>query len=137
MLARIVVTLTAALLVAAPAGAATGQPLPEGLRGAKPYQVVERILDQRDVLGLSETQVAGLEALRHTIRTEPHRFVHRGGKPHRTRHVPMISRGQAYGRALAVLTPQQQDLARSLLQAKAATVESPIARPRRGAPGKP
>lgn len=131
MLARTLVTLTAALLVAAPARAAAGPPLPEGFKSFKPYQVVEQIMAHREVLSLSAEQFERLDAISLAVRTEKHQFIHRGGKPHRTRHVTMISRGQAFEQAMAVLTAEQQERVQGLFQAPLpkARVERKLTRP--------
>lgn len=135
MLARTLVTLTAALLLASPVSAVAGPPLPSGLRSLKPYQVVEQVMAHRELLALSVAQFDRLDALTLTIRTEKHQFIHRGGKPHRIRHVTMISRRQAFERAMAVLTAEQQERVQALFQAPLPTtrVEKRVSRPR----GKP
>lgn len=117
MLARTLFTLTTALLIAAPAGAVAGPPLPPRLQNLKPYQVVEQVMAHREVLNLTQEQFDRLDAISLAVRTEKHQFAHRGGKPHRTRHVTMISRGQAFERAMAVLTEEQQERVQSLYQA--------------------
>jgi hypothetical protein len=73
----------------------------------------------REVLSLSQEQFARLDDLSIAIRTEKHRFTHTGGKPHETRHVPMATRQQAYDKALAVLTLDQQALVEALFPAPA------------------
>lgn len=135
MLARRLVTLAAVLLLASPVRAVAGPPLPEGLRSLKPFQVVEQLMAHQEILGLSPAQFDRLDALSLTIRTEKHRFIHRGGKPHRTRHVTMISRRQAFEQAMAVLTAEQQQRVQGLFQAPvpAPRVEKRLTRPR----GKP
>jgi hypothetical protein len=70
--------------------------------------VVEQIMAQREVLALTDEQFARLDDLSTAIRTEKHRFTHQGGKPHETRHVPMVTQQQAYDKALAILNPDQQ-----------------------------
>lgn len=129
------VTFAAVLLFVSPVQAVAGPPLPAGLRSLKPYQVVEQLMAHQEMLGLSATQFDRLDALSSTIRTEKHQFTHRGGKPHRTRHVPMISRREAFEQAMAVLTPEQQQRVQGLFQAPvpAPRAEKRLTRPR----GKP
>lgn len=117
MFIRTLFILTAALLTATPAKASAGPPLPPGLQNLKPYQVVEQVMAHRELLNLSQDQFDRLDAISVAVRTEKHQFIHRGGKPHRTRHVTMISRGQAFERAMAVLTEEQQERVQSLYQA--------------------
>jgi Spy/CpxP family protein refolding chaperone len=114
MTAPTVFGLTAALLLGATASAPADGPVPQALRSFKPYQVVEQIMVQREVLSLTDQQFARLDDLTIAIRTEKHSFTHQGGKPHSTQHVPMITRQQAYDEALAVLTPDQQAQLESL-----------------------
>ncbi|MEO8139093.1 MAG: hypothetical protein ABI742_05575 [Gemmatimonadota bacterium] len=108
MTARTVFGLTFVLLLGATVNARADGPVPPALRSFKPYQVVEQIMAQREVLGLSSDQFARLDELSIAVRAEKHSFTHQGGKPHNTQHVPMITRQQAYDKALAVLTPDQQ-----------------------------
>ncbi len=108
MTARTVLGLTAALLLAATATARADGPVPQALKSLKAYQVVEQIMVQREFLRLSDQQFAQLDQLSVTIRSEKHSFTHTGGKPHNTQHVPMVTQQQAYDRALAILTPDQQ-----------------------------
>jgi Spy/CpxP family protein refolding chaperone len=82
--------------------------LPAGLNGGKPHEVVERILQKRAQLGLSEAQIQQLEELHVMIRDEKHRYSHRGGKPHQTMHQQMITREQAFVDAMAILSPEQR-----------------------------
>jgi len=127
MLARTLITLSAAVLLAVPAGAVS-PPVPPGLTSLKPYQIVEQIMVQREVLSLTADQFVRLDAISVAVRAEKHRWVHRGGKPHLTRHVTMISRPQAFAQAMAVLTINQQRLLTSLFQAPA-TDQRPARRP--------
>lgn len=108
MTTRTVLGLTAALLIGTAVSARADGPVPQAYRSFKPYQVVEQIMAQRAVLGLTDEQFARLDDLSIAIRTEKHRFTHQGGKPHFTQHVPMVTRQEAYDKALAVLTPEQQ-----------------------------
>jgi len=108
MTARTVLGLTAALMLTATATVRASNPVPQSFRSLKPYQVVEQVMAQRTYLGLTEQQFARLDELSIAIRTERHHFTHRGGKPHTTRHVPMVTRQQAYERALTILTSAQQ-----------------------------
>jgi hypothetical protein len=81
--------------------------------------VVEQIMAQRELLSLTDEQFARLDDLSIAIRTERHSFIHQGGKPHFTQHVPMVTQQQAYENALAVLTPDQQARLEALFQAPA------------------
>jgi hypothetical protein len=108
MLARTLIGLTAVLLAGAAPRASADPPVPGAFKGLKPYQVVERIMAQREALSLTERQFARLDDLSLAVRNETHRFTHRGGKPHSTQHVPMISRREAFASAMAVLTDEQQ-----------------------------
>jgi hypothetical protein len=109
MLARTLIGLTAALLATtAPGAHATDPPVPGAFKGLRPHQVVEQLMAQREALGLTEQQFARLDELSLAVRNEKHWYAHQGGKPHRTRHVQMISRGEAFARAMAVLTAEQQ-----------------------------
>lgn len=86
--------------------------IPLGLKGLKPHEIVDRVLDERERLQLSEDQVTRLEAWHIAVLDERHRFEHEGGKPHQTRHVPMISRQAAFDSTIVVLTaPQRERLA--------------------------
>ena len=114
MTARTVLGLTAVLLLGATAIARADGPVPQALRSFKPYQVVEQIMAQREILSLSSEQFARLDELSIAVRTEKHSYTHQGGKPHNTQHVPMISRQQAYDQALVLLTPEQQARLESL-----------------------
>jgi Spy/CpxP family protein refolding chaperone len=98
----------AAALASGAAHAPAGPPVPQAYNGLKPYQVVEQVMAQREVLSLTDEQFARLDDLALAVRTEKHRFTHQGGKPHQTLHVPMISRQDAFEQALTVLTPAQQ-----------------------------
>jgi len=109
MLTHTMLGLTAALLTGAASGFGATPPEPEAFKSLKPHQVLEQFLARRDQLKLTDQQVARLDALHLTVLNEKHQFTHRGGKPHRTRHVRMISRREAFGRAVAVLTPEQQE----------------------------
>lgn len=111
-------SLVQALALAATLGAARADlPLPAGLRSLRPHQVVQQIMARREALSLSDEQFARLDDLTIAIRGERHTFIHRGGKPHRTRHVPMTSRQEAFDRAVAVLTPEQQERLEGLFPA--------------------
>lgn len=125
MTARTVLGLTAALLLASTTTARADGPVPQSFRSLKPYQVVEQIMAQKELLSLTDQQFARLDELSIAIRTEKHTFTHQGGKPHNTQHVPMVSRQQAYDRALAVLTPDQQARLESLYQIPAAPESAP------------
>jgi hypothetical protein len=123
MSARTVLGLTAVLLAAAATSARAAGPVPQALRNYRPHQVVEQIMAQRQVLGLTDAQFARLDDLSVAIRTEKHRFTHQGGKPHVTKHVRMVSQSQAYERALAILDPAQQATLQALFGAPAPVQE--------------
>jgi Spy/CpxP family protein refolding chaperone len=125
MTARSVLGLTAALLLTATATARADGPAPQAFRSLKPYQVVEQIMAQKEVLSLTDQQFAQLDDLSIAIRTEKHTYTHQGGKPHNTQHVPMVTRQQAYDQALAVLTPEQQGRLESLYQIPAPAQPAP------------
>jgi len=92
----------------------------------------EHLLAQAD--GLTQKQLsldplydrfAQLDDLSIAIRTEKHTYTHQGGKPHNTQHVPMVTRQQAYDKAIAVLTPEQQGRLESLYQIPAPAQPAP------------
>lgn len=116
MSARTLIGLTTVLLATATTARAELQ-VPAALSSFKPYQVVEQLMAQREGLGLTEQQFAALDSVSLEVRNEKHQFVHRGGKPHRTTHVPMISRQEAFDMALTVLTPVQQERVQLLFPA--------------------
>ncbi len=119
MSARTVLGLTAALLLTAATSARAAGPVPATFRNLKPYQVVEQIMAQQQVLNLTNEQFISLDDLSLAIRSEKHRFTHQGGKPHVTQHMPMLSQQQAYDQALAILTPDQQLRLQALFPAPA------------------
>ena len=80
---------------------------------------------QKELLNLTDEQFTRLDDLSIAIRTEKHSFTHQGGKPHNTQHVPMVTRRQAYEKALAVLTPDQQARLEALFQAPALAERAP------------
>lgn len=122
-----------ALALAATIGAMQGDPpVPAGLRRLPPHEVVAQLLEKRSDLGLSWQQTAQLDSLHLAIRSEKHRYTREGLKAHQLRHVPMISRKEAFGQAVAVLTPEQQSRLEALFPAAPRVV-----RRVRGAPGKP
>lgn len=82
--------------------------VPAALQDLKPHVIVERVLAQRKQLALSDDQVRQLEELHLMIRDEKHRYTHQGGKPHLTTHQQMVTRSQAFGDAMAILTPDQR-----------------------------
>jgi hypothetical protein len=108
MLARTLIGFTVALLATTATRASAGPPVPGAFKNLKPYQVVEQVMAQREALGLTDRQFARLDDLSLAVRNETHRYTHRGGKPHSSRHVPMISRKEAFASAMAVLTEDQQ-----------------------------
>jgi hypothetical protein len=125
MTVRTVLGLTAALLLSASAIARADGPVPQTYRSLKPYQVVEQVMAQKAVLGLTDQQFTLLDDLSIAIRTEKHSFTHQGGKPHNTQHVPMVTRQQAYDEALAVLTPDQQARLEAMYQIPATAERAP------------
>jgi Spy/CpxP family protein refolding chaperone len=94
---------------------AHAQGAPAELKNLKPHEVVEQVLTFRDRLALTREQTAKLNELHLTIRDEKHQYAHSGGKPHVTQHQAMITRGQAYADAMALLTPDQRQQAVTLL----------------------
>ncbi|MBL8977719.1 MAG: hypothetical protein JNM53_04875, partial [Gemmatimonadetes bacterium] len=125
-------TLIQALALAVTIGATQGDPpLPAGLRSLPPHEVVAQLLSKRTDLGLSWQQTAQLDSLHLAIRSEKHRYTREGLKAHQLRHVRMISREEAFGQAVAVLTPEQQSRLEALFPAAPRAV-----RRVRGAPGK-
>ena len=122
---RTVLGLTAALLLGTAATARADGPVPPAFRSLKPYQVVEQIMAQREVLSLTDEQFARLDDLSIAIRTEKHTFTHQGGKPHNTQHVTMVTRQQAYDQTVAILTAEQQARLAALFQIPAAAPRAP------------
>ena len=104
---------------------AHAQNAPAELKSLKPHEVVEQVLSLQKELGLTDQQVSDLNELHVTIRDEKHQYSHSGGKPHVTKHQAMITRGQAYGDAMAILTPEQRKHAVALLTALPETVKLP------------
>ncbi len=125
MSARIFLGATAALLLAAATPASAHTLMPRAFNGLRPCHLVEEIMAQREALSLSYEQFGKLHDLSLSIRNEPHRFTHRGGKPHLTQHMPMVTREQAYDEALAVLTPDQQARVEVLFPVPAPAVREP------------
>lgn len=126
-------TLLQAVALAAAIGAAPGDPpVPAGLRRLPPHEVVAQLLSKRTDLELSWQQTAQLDSLHLAIRSEKHRYTREGLKAHQQRHVPMTSRKEAFGQAVAVLTPEQQSRLEALFPAAPRAI-----RRVRGAPGKP
>ena len=98
------------LIAAASAAAQASPPIPPGLKDYKPHQIVERILDKKVDLALTEDQVSKLTAFHERVADEPHRFKHDPTKkPHDVTHVPMISAHQAFDSSAALLTPTQRE----------------------------
>ena len=128
MSARTVLGLSAVLLIAAAIPARADGPVPRSFKSLKAYQVVEEVMAQRQLLGLTDQQFVQLDDLSLAIRNEKHRFIHQGGKPHTTEHVPMVSRQEAYDQALAILTPDQRARFEAIFQAPAPEVKPAAAR---------
>lgn len=82
--------------------------VPPALEALKPHEIVQRVLVQGHQLELRDEQVRELEELHVMIRDEKHRYTHRGGKPHETTHEQMVTRGQAFADAMAILSPDQR-----------------------------
>lgn len=125
MSARTILGLTAVLLAGAITAARAAGPVPQTFKSLKPYQVVEQVMALREVLSLSDEQFARLADLSVAIQSEKHQWKHQGGKPHESRHVPMVTRQQAYDRTLAVLTPDQQARLQALFPAPAPAQRAP------------
>ncbi|MEO8031558.1 MAG: hypothetical protein ABJC74_08625 [Gemmatimonadota bacterium] len=103
------------LLGAASAGAQASSPLPPGLKGYKPHQIIERVLDKKADLGLSIDQVTSITALHERVADEPHRFNRDPTrKSHDVTHEPMITARQAFDSTVAYLTPPQRELLATL-----------------------
>lgn len=129
MSARFPLTL-AALLALAPV-AAGASPVPAALKNLKPADIVEYVMAQRDFLALTDAQYVELGNISVAIRTEPHKWVHKGGKPHSTKHVRMTTKQQAWDQALAVLSAGQQERLASVVQVPAGKSGSePVSRPK-------
>ena len=96
-------------------------PIPAGLKPLKAHEVVMQVRDQQAALGLTNQQVLALDALHTRIKTEKHQYKHQAGKPMDMRHVPMISKTQAYEETMAVLTPEQQERCRTIFAMPAKT----------------
>jgi Spy/CpxP family protein refolding chaperone len=125
MSTRAMIGLTAVMLATAAGAAVAGPPVPPAFKNLKPFQVVEQVMGQRQALNLTDAQFTRLDDLSLAIRSEKHRFTHEGGKPHTTRHVPMVSRQKAYEQALAILTPDQQARLQALFPPPATKVSAP------------
>lgn len=104
---------------------AHAQKAPAELGSLKPHEIVEQVLNFRDALSLTNEQVSQLNELHVTIRDEKHQYSHSGGKPHTTKHQDMITGGQAYADAMAVLTPEQRPRAIDLLTTLPETIKLP------------
>lgn len=95
---------------AAPATGQASPTIPPGLKGLKPHEVVEQVLNKKADLALSDDQVTRLTAWHERVADEPHRFKHDPTrKPHDVTHVPMISRRAAFDGTVAILTPAQRE----------------------------
>jgi len=125
MSARTTLALTAVLLAGAVTVARADAPVPQTFKSLRPYQVVEQVMALREVLSLSDAQFARLDNLSIAIRTEKHRWTHRGGKPHESRHIPMVTRQEAYDQTLAVLSPDQQARLQALFPAPSVAQRAP------------
>ncbi|MEP7327024.1 MAG: hypothetical protein ABI836_13820 [Gemmatimonadota bacterium] len=105
--------LAAALL----AGALTTVPalaqdqVPASLDAFKPHEVVEAFTAEAKSIGLTVEQLAQLDSLHVAVRDERHHWSSGfGNKAHQgVRMTPMISREEAFGRAMAILTSAQRE----------------------------
>lgn len=129
MTARTLLGLSATLLLAVAVPARADGPVPRSFKSLKPYQVVEQVMAQRQLLSLTDEQFYRLDDLSNAIRNEKHRFIHQGGKPHTTTHVPMVTHQQAFDRALAILTPDQQMRFEAIFQAPEPIKAQPARKP--------
>ena len=103
-----------ALVISVPAAAQNE--VPAALRSLRPHQIVEAVAAERQALNLTAVQERRLDSLRQAIRSEPHRYeaAPSPGKAHQdARMQPMMSEQQAYADALAILTPEQRNRART------------------------
>jgi Spy/CpxP family protein refolding chaperone len=91
--------------------------VPPALQALTPQEIVQRVRSHGEHLALRPEQVRELEQLEVMIRDEKHRYSHQAGRPHQTTHQQMITRGQAFADAMAILTPEQRREAISLLLA--------------------
>ena len=87
----------------------TNMPMPAVIHSLKPHQVVERIINQRHQLFLSDAQFSDLTALHTALRDGlPINEPTGSSKPPFQRTVVITTPEQALARAFTVLTPQQQ-----------------------------
>jgi hypothetical protein len=92
-------------------GLVQGQ-VPASLADLKPHEIVEAVTSEAGSMGLTNEQRAQLDSLHVRVRDERHQWT-RGpsNKAHKPlRMEPMISGEEAYGDALAILTPAQRAL---------------------------
>lgn len=104
---------TAALLAGALPGlpALAQEQVPASLAAFKPHEVVEAFTAEAKSIGLTQAQLARLDAMHVAVRDERHRWAPiSSNKTHQTLKMkPMISRDKAYNEALAILTPAQRE----------------------------
>ena len=129
MSTRTVFGLTAVLLAGAITVARADGPVPKTLQSLNPYQVVEQVMAFQEVLGPRHEQFARPDDLTPDLQTEKHRWTHEGGKPHVSKHMPMVTTQQAYDQALEILTPDQQARLEALFPAPGPAVTSEAAKP--------
>jgi hypothetical protein len=86
--------------------------VPVSFSDLKPHEIVEAVTSEARAFGLTKEQRAQLDSLHVSVRDERHRWTrgpsHKAHKP--LRMEPMISSDEAYGDALAILTPAQRDV---------------------------
>ena len=103
-----------ALVISVPAAAQNE--VPAALRSLKPHQIVQAVAAERQTLDLTAVQERRLDSLHQAIRSEPHRYeaAPSPGKAHQdVRMQSMLSEQQADADALAILTPEQRNSART------------------------
>ena len=95
--------------LAAPVMAQGSPTIPPRLKGLKPHEVVEQVLNKKADLALSEAQIARLTEWHERVADEPHRFKHDPTKkPHDVTHVAMIGSQEAFDSTTAILNPAQR-----------------------------
>lgn len=105
---------------------AQAQNPPAELKGLKPHEVVEQVLNFRQELALTNEQTRQLNELHNSVRDEKHQYMRASGKQRGTKHQAMVTRGQAYADAMAVLTPGQRQAAVDLLTTLPQTIKIPM-----------
>ena len=103
--------MTAALIAAVATAPARGQePVPATLQNLKPHEIVEAVTSESKTVDLTPAQLGRLDSLHVAVRDEQHNWETVPGSHAHTakRMKPMISAEQAYGSAMAILTPEQR-----------------------------